>query len=155
MSQSQAQKKQEQAAYKKLAQKHQPKPPLLKNMIMAFLVGGAISAVGQAFINYFVAMGMPPDKAGAPAAIVMVFLGALLTGLGVYDSIAKVGGAGAAVPITGFANSIVATAMEFKREGWIMGMSARMFQIAGPVIVYAVVSGVVVGLIRWFLVGVQ
>ncbi|HHW13700.1 MAG TPA: SpoVA/SpoVAEb family sporulation membrane protein, partial [Firmicutes bacterium] len=97
--------------------------------------------------------GLSPDKAGGPTAAVMVFLGAFLTALGVYDEVGRIGGAGSAIPITGFANSIVAAAMEFKTEGFVMGTAARMYQIAGPVITYGVVSAIVVGVIRFLVAG--
>jgi stage V sporulation protein AC len=146
-------KKREQEEYDKLAQTHRPKPPLAKNLILAFLVGGTISLVGQAVLTFFTSRGLSPDKAGGPTAATMIFLGALLTAIGIYDEIGRIGGAGSAIPITGFANSIVACALEFRSEGYIMGMAARMFQIAGPVIVYGVVSAFIVGILRYLLGG--
>lgn len=151
MAQTKEQKKRAQEEYQKMARRRRPRPPLLRNALLAFLVGGAICAVGQAVLNFFVAQGLSPDKAGGPTAAVMVFLGAFLTALGVYDNLGKVGGAGSAIPITGFANSIVSAAIEFRTEGFVMGMAARMFQIAGPVIVYGVVSAIVVGIIRFLV----
>ncbi|MDR7870150.1 MAG: stage V sporulation protein AC [Tissierellaceae bacterium] len=133
--------------YQKFAQKKIPKPTYVKNMIMAFLVGGAICTIGQFVNNYLTNVGYNKELAGTGTSIFMVFLGAFLTGIGVYDKIGKVGGAGAAVPITGFANSVVAPAMEFKREGFIFGVAAKMFIIAGPVIVYGVGSSIIVGLL--------
>lgn len=100
-------------------------------------------AVRQFFIN---GLGMTPKAASGPTSSVMIFIGALLTGLGIYDEIGRVGGMGAALPITGFANSIVSPAMEFKREGWVLGVGAKMFTVAGPVIVYGLLSSFVVGL---------
>lgn len=126
-----------------------PKPPLVKNMIWAFVVGGAICTLGQLVMNYFLDMGLSKKEALGPTSAVMVFLGALFTGLGVYDELGRRAGAGSIVPITGFANSIVAPAMEFKREGFVFGIAAKMFVIAGPVIVYGVATAVVVGLIYW------
>ena len=120
--------------YRKYADKKVPKPTYVKNMILAFLVGGGICTIGQFVNNYLDSLGYSEELSGMGTSIFMVFLGALLTGIGVYDKIGKVGGAGAAVPITGFANSIVAPAMEFKRE-------------AGPVIVYGVGSSIIVGLL--------
>lgn len=153
MPQSKEQRKRAQEEYQKLARKHRPRPPLARNALLAFVVGGAFSTVGQAVLNLFVSRGLTPEKAGAPTAVVMVFLGSFLTALGVYDEIGRVGGAGSAIPITGFANSVVAAAIEYRTEGFVMGMAARMFQIAGPVIVYGVVSAVVIGVLRVLLGG--
>lgn len=127
-----------------------PKPPVVKNVIWAFVVGGIICCIGQFFMDTFLSMEMSKKDAGAATSCVMVFLGAFLTGLGVYDEIGKRAGAGSVVPITGFANSIVACAMEFKREGFVFGIGAKMFVIAGPVIVYGLVTAFIVGMIHWF-----
>ena len=126
-----------------------PKPQNGKNIIWAFFVGGIICVIGQWVQNYFLTSGMILKDAGAATSSVMVFLGAFLTGLGVYDQIGKRAGAGSIVPITGFANSIVACAMEFKREGFVFGIGAKMLVIAGPVIVYGLVTAFLVGVIRW------
>lgn len=133
--------------YQKFADKKVPKPTYVKNIIMAFIVGGAICTIAQFIINYLIRSGLSDKMAGTATVIIMVFLGALLTGIGVYDNISKVGGAGAAVPITGFANSIVSPAMEFKREGFIFGVASKMFVIAGPVLVYGIGSSVIVGIL--------
>lgn len=124
-----------------------PKPTYMRNIISAFIVGGIICTIGQLIINYLGTLGYNEESIGAGASIIMVLLGALLTGLGIYDKIGKIGGAGAAVPITGFANSIVAPAMEFKREGFIFGVASKMFVIAGPVLVYGIGSSIIVGLL--------
>jgi len=138
--------------FQKLMQKNAPKQPIVKNLLWAFFVGGAICVVGQAIQNYLIATwGFTLKEAGAPTASVLVFLGALFTGLGVYDELGKRAGAGSIVPITGFANSIVAPALEFKREGYVFGIGAKMFIIAGPVIVYGLITAVIIGLIRYFL----
>lgn len=137
--------------YQKVVKQVSPKPTIFKNCILAFITGGLICDVGQLFLNYFKSIGMDSIQAGTPTAIVMVFIGAFLTGLGVYDFIGKYAGAGSVVPITGFANSIVAPAMEFKKEGYVFGVGARMFTIAGPVIVYGVTSSIIIGLIYYFL----
>lgn len=138
--------------FQKLRQKNTPKPPLVKNVLWAFCVGGAICVIGQVIQNYLIsAWGFTLKEAGAPTASVLVFLGALFTGLGVYDELGKRAGAGSIVPITGFANSIVAPALEFKREGYVFGVGAKMFVIAGPVIVYGLITAVIIGLIRYFL----
>lgn len=137
--------------YQKVVKQVSPKPTILKNCILAFITGGLICDVGQFFLNYFKSLGMDSIQAGTPTSMVMVFIGAFLTGLGVYDLIGKYAGAGSIVPITGFANSIVAPAMEFKKEGYVFGVGARMFTIAGPVIVYGVTSSIIIGLIFYFL----
>lgn len=124
-----------------------PKPTYLRNIILAFLVGGAICTIGEFIMNYLSSRGLDEESVSSATSIIMVFLGALLTGLGLYDQIGKFGGAGASVPITGFANSIVAPAMEFKREGFIFGVASKMFVIAGPVLVYGVSSSIIVGLL--------
>ena len=129
-----------------------PKPPIMKNLLWAFLVGGIICTIGQFVQDYFISMEIGKKDAAACTSVVMVFLGASLTGLGVYDEIGKRAGAGSVVPITGFANSIVACAMEFKREGFVFGIGAKMFVIAGPVIVYGLVTAFIVGIIHWFRV---
>lgn len=128
-----------------------PKPPLVKNALWAFVVGGLICTLGQVILEYFVALGMSKKEAAGPASAVLVFLSALFTGLGVYDELGRRAGAGSIVPITGFANSIVASAMEFKREGYVFGLGAKMFTIAGPVIVYGTVTAFTIGLIYWLI----
>jgi len=137
--------------YKNIAQKYEPKPTLLKNVIMAFVVGGLISDVGQFFLNVYVSKGFSMEDANTLVAITMVFIGAFLTGIGIYDDIGKFAGAGSIVPITGFANSIVSPAMEFKREGFVFGVGARMFTIAGPVIVYGVSTSILIGIIYYII----
>jgi len=137
----------DQEAYKLIVQRHSPKPAVFKNSVKAFLVGGAICALAQVFFDLFSGAGLVTEDASASVVMIMVFLGALLTGLGVYDEIVKVGGAGAIVPITGFANSIVSPALEFKREGFVYGVGARMFTIAGPVLVYGFLMSIIIGLI--------
>ena len=133
--------------YKKLAQKKSPKSKIVKNVFMAFLIGGGICALGQAISNYAGSFGLGDKQRGAITAISLIFIAAALTGLNVFDNIAKIAGAGATVPITGFANAMVAPAMEFKSEGIVMGMCAKMFVIAGPVIVYGVLSSIIYGII--------
>lgn len=136
-------------AFEQKVNQVKPKPPLLKNIMWAFVVGGLICVVGQFVLNYFISLGMPKKEAAGATTAVMVFLGAFFTGLGIYDELGKKAGAGSIVPITGFANSIVAPAMEFKREGFIFGIGAKMFVIAGPVLVYGMVTAFIVGLIYW------
>lgn len=134
--------------YQKLADKYSPPSPKLKNCCMAFLFGGAICTFGQAVMNT-VKLFADEEASAIWTSVIMVFLGALLTGVGVYDSMAKHAGAGTLVPITGFANSVVSPALEFKTEGMITGVAAKMFIIAGPVIVYGVLTSAVCGLIKW------
>ena len=133
--------------YKEYVKKKQPRSPLGRDMLRAFLVGGLICAAGQGLSAFFRSAGLDEESAGTAVSITLVFLGALLTGVGVYDDIARFAGAGTLVPITGFANAVVAPALEFKREGLIPGTCAKMFVIAGPVIVYGVGSSVIYGLI--------
>ena len=124
-----------------------PKSTLLKDLIWAFGVGGAICTVGQIFTNVYKNMGLDKTGAGAATSITLIFLSALFTGLGLYDKLAKHAGAGTVVPITGFANAIVSPAIEFKSEGYVMGMAGKMFTIAGPVLVFGISASVVCGLI--------
>ncbi len=114
-------------------------------MLRAFLVGGAICTIGQALSNLYTAMGLETDTGAAWTSITLVFLGGLLTALHLYEKLAKFAGAGSLVPITGFANAVVSPAMEFRAEGFILGTGAKMFIIAGPVIVYGVLASVVYG----------
>jgi len=134
----------EYAAYVKKKSKNSP---AAADLLRAFVSGGAICCAGQAIQNGFAAAGLAKDAASAAASIALVFLGALLTGLGVYDDIAKFAGAGTLVPITGFANSVVSPALEFKTEGEITGTAAKMFIIAGPVITFGISASVLYGLI--------
>jgi stage V sporulation protein AC len=113
----------------------------------AFIIGGIICTIGQALVNLYMYCGMQQEQASTVASVSLVFLSALLTGLKIYDNIAKVGGAGTLVPITGFANAVVAPALEFKSEGLILGLGAKMFIIAGPVIVYGVTASAIYGVI--------
>jgi stage V sporulation protein AC len=118
---------------------------------MAFLVGGTICLTGQVMMNVFMQEGLSKLEAGGATSTLLIFLGALLTGLGYYDELGKIAGAGSIVPITGFANSIVSSAMEFKREGFVYGVGARLFTVAGPVLVYGTMVSMLVGLIYYFL----
>ncbi len=140
-----------QEEYRKRVKDAAPKSPILKNTLMAFLFGGSICTVGQAILTAYLAWGIPQRSASTYTSMSMVFLGALLTFLNVYDRLAKVGGAGTLVPITGFANAVTSPAMEFKTEGVVLGMSAKMFVIAGPVIVFGAVVSVLCGIVYYFL----
>ena len=135
------------AEYGEYVKKRQPKSPLWPDVLRAFAVGGAICAAGEGLLLLYQSRGLSDESAATAVSLTLIFLGALLTGLGVYDDIARFAGAGTLVPITGFANSMVAPALEFKREGLIPGTAAKMFTIAGPVIVYGVGSSVVYGLV--------
>ena len=126
-----------------------PKTNSAKNLTMAFLIGGSICTIGQAVLQFYTARGLDTDAAGAATCMTMIALGALLTGLGVYDKLANIAGAGTLVPITGFANAVVSPALEFKTEGFVTGTAAKMFIVAGPVIVYGISASVVYGFIYW------
>jgi stage V sporulation protein AC len=145
--------KRQAAEFAALAAQYHPSPPLARNLTYAFLVGGTISLIGQLFIMLFQSLGMPAAEASTRTAITLLAIGSLLTGLGVYDEIARVGGAGAAVPITGFANSIVSPAMEYRTEGLVFGFAARLFSIAGPVITFGILAAMGSALIRFLLAG--
>ena len=135
--------------YNNLVEEMSPRSPMGKDCICAFGIGGLICTLGQFFMNTYGNWGLDKDAAGTATSITLVCLSALLTGLSLYDDIAKHAGAGTLVPITGFANSIAAPAVEFKTEGFILGVGAKMFTIAGPVIVYGVSASVVYGFIYW------
>lgn len=135
--------------YGRMVKEMSPKSPLKKDIIKAFVVGGLICLLGQAAMNLYMNFGLEKQDASTAASMSLVALSALLTGLSLYDNIAKHAGAGTLVPITGFANSVAAPAVEFKTEGFILGVGAKMFTIAGPVIVYGVSASVVYGLIYW------
>lgn len=140
-------------AYKKHAEKTAAKSPVLKDCIYAFLIGGAICTIGQAFGTLYHSFGWRDEIVVAMIPITMVFLGALFTSLGLYEKLAKYAGAGTIIPITGFANSIVSPAIEFKTEGLVMGVGAKMFVVAGPVLVYGVLTSVIYGLVLYFMGG--
>lgn len=135
--------------YEKLVQKAAPKSPMGKDCLNAFWIGGLICVLGQLLTNSYGALGLDKDAAATATSITLVTLSALLTGLSLYDNLAKYGGAGTLVPITGFANAIAAPAVEFKTEGFILGVGAKLFTIAGPVIVYGLSASVVYGFIYW------
>ena len=133
--------------YQKKVNKHRPFPPLLKNVVIAFLVGGAISLIGQGILNFYIFIGFSPDEAADPTIATVIFLAALATGLGFYKKLGKFAGAGSFIPVTGFANAVTSAAMEFKKEGLIQGIGSKMFILAGSVIVYGVVTAFVIGII--------
>ena len=123
------------------------KSPLGKDLLNSLLIGGLICVVGQLILNGYTALELSEQDAAAATSVSLVFLSAVLTALSVYDDLAKIAGAGTLVPITGFANAVVSPAIEFKAEGFVTGMAAKMFIIAGPVIVYGTVAGVLYGVI--------
>ena len=133
----------------KLVDEMSPRSPILKNCIWAFVSGGAICLLGQVLRNLYEGWGIETEQAGTLMSVTLVFLSALFTGLSLYDDLAKHAGAGTLVPITGFANAVCAPAVEFKTEGFVLGTAAKMFTIAGPVIVYGVSASVVYGVIYW------
>ncbi|WP_018250008.1 stage V sporulation protein AC [Orenia marismortui] len=138
--------------YQKLIKKHQPTDSKLKNFFLAYLIGGLICLFGQIVINYFTSKGISLNDAGSYTTILLIFIGGLLTGLGVYDEIAQFAGAGTIVPITGFANAIVSPAMEYKQEGYILGLGAQIYSIAGPVLTYGMLSAFLIGVIKLLIV---
>ena len=135
--------------YGALVARMEPKSPMWRDCLNAFWIGGLICTLGQVFLNCYGALGLEKEDAGTAASMTLVALSALLTGLSIYDDIAKHAGAGTLVPITGFANAIAAPAVEFKTEGFVLGVGAKMFTIAGPVIVYGLAASVVYGVIYW------
>jgi stage V sporulation protein AC len=135
------------AEYGEYVKRKQPRSPLGKDTLKAFAAGGAICTAGEWLSHFYQGRGLGEENAATAVSLTLIFLGALLTGLGVYDDLARFAGAGTLVPITGFANSVVAPALEFRREGLIPGTAAKMFTIAGPVIVFGVGSSVVYGLL--------
>ncbi len=137
--------------YKKLAEKTATPSPILKNCLMAFLFGGTICLIGQGIHTLYIELGAPKKLADMLLPITMIFLGALLTVLNLYCKLAKHAGAGTIIPITGFANSIVSPAIEFKTEGLVTGMAVKMFTVAGPVLVYGVVVSIVYGIAAYLL----
>lgn len=138
-----------QQQYSKMTKKASPSSNIMKNCISAFLVGGFICVLGQVFTDIFFSLINDLKIAKAFATVALIFLAGLFTALGVFDKIADKAGTGTLVPITGFANAIVSSAIEFKSEGFVLGVGAKMFTIAGPVIVYGTVASVIYGIIYW------
>lgn len=137
-----------QAAYTELVKKAEPKPPRLKNALFAFFVGGTVCLLGELITDFWEAvLHISHKRAGDHTVVTLIFFGALLTGLGVFDKLARYAGAGLAVPVTGFANAMTSSALEFKREGLVFGVGGRMFQLAGAVIVFGVTTAFLVGIV--------
>lgn len=137
--------------YKEYVEKRAKKSPILKDTALAFLFGGLICAIGQLFMDLYLHLGIEKQNASTLASISIVFITILFTGLGVFDNIAKVAGAGTFVPISGFANSISSQAIDSKSEGYVLGVGAKIFTIAGPVILYGILSGTIYGVIYYFV----
>lgn len=137
--------------YIKYVEKKKPKSKLGINCLKAFLIGGLICAVGQGFLNLYKYLGADKETASTLVTVTMIFLGALLTGLNIYPKIAKYGGAGTLVPVTGFSNAVSAPALEAKTEGYILGVGAKIFTIAGPVILFGTLSSVICGIVYFFM----
>lgn len=137
--------------YIEYVEKKNPKSKLSINCLKAFLIGGLICAVGQGFLNLYKYLGADKETASTLVTVTMVFLGALLTGLNIYPKIAKHGGAGTLVPVTGFSNAVSAPALEAKTEGYVLGVGAKIFTIAGPVILFGTLSSVICGIVYFFM----
>lgn len=137
--------------YEELANKKKKNSPIIKDCVLAFVVGGLICVVGQLLFALYSSFGLEKEVATTLESVSLVFLSALFTGIGLYDSLAKHAGAGTLVPITGFANAVVSPAMEFKTEGLILGTAPKMFIIAGPVIVFGVTASVVYGIVLYLI----
>ena len=135
--------------YKAYVQSKAKKSPICKNLIWAFVVGGIICVIGQLITKLFMYLGLSKDDASMICTISLIFIGAFLTAINVYSKIGQHAGAGSIVPITGFSNSVVAPAIEFKTEGYVLGIGANMFKIAGPVLVYGITSSVIIGFVYW------
>lgn len=142
-----------QQTYRRYAQAHAPRSPLVKDCLHAFLVGGGICCAAQGLRTlYEVIFGFTGDDVGTMTSVTLVFVTALLTGFGVFDNIARFAGAGTLVPITGFANAVVSSAIDSRAEGYVLGVGAKIFTVAGPVLLYGTVAGTVYGVIEWLLV---
>lgn len=137
--------------YDRLTKQYSPNSKLYATLPKAFVIGGLICCVGEGFLNLYTYLGMSKTIAGGLTSITLIFISAMLTGFKLYDKLAKHGGAGTLVPITGFANAVVSPALEFKPEGFVLGVAVKMFTIAGPVIVYGVAASFVYGIILYLL----
>ena len=137
--------------YSELVNKKSPNSPIFRNISMAFIVGGIICVIGQLITNYCLNRGIARETVASITPIVLILISVILTGLDLYDSIGKFAGAGSVVPITGFANSIASPAIEFKSEGLILGLGAKMFTVAGPVLVYGISTSIIVGFIYYLV----
>lgn len=136
--------------YAKIVKRHGGKSPVFKNSARAFFVGGTICALGQFFRNFYMSMGLDKLLSGTATSITLIFIASLLTAIGIFDKIGKFAGAGTLVPITGFSNAVTSPAMEFRTEGLVPGTAAKMFDVAGPVIVFGTASSFVAGILYYF-----
>ena len=137
--------------YDRLVKKASKSSPKFKDFVFAYIIGGFICVIGQLFKELYISLNLSEEEVTMLVPITLVFIAALLTGLGIFDKIAKHAGAGTLVPITGFANAVVSPAIEFKTEGWVLGLGANIFKIAGPVIAYGTIASVIYGLIYWLI----
>ena len=137
--------------YQKIVDKHSPKNKVFVNSIRAFLIGGIICSIGQGLIDSYMFLGLSFIEASTWATDSLIFISAVMTAFNIYDNVGKIGGAGALVPITGFANSMVSAGMEYKKEGYVYGLGAKLFTIAGPVIVFGTIASVIIGIIYYFI----
>lgn len=137
--------------YRRYAQGRAKKSPLLKDCLSAFCVGGMICTAAEGMSQMYTALGMNEENAGTMTSVTLIFLTALLTGIGIFDNIAKIAGGGTLVPITGFANAVASAAIDNKSEGFILGVGAKIFSIAGPVILYGMAAGAIYGIVYWVL----
>ena len=138
--------------YKRFSTAHAPKSPIVKDCVFAFLFGGAICTLAQGFRDaYMMIPNMSKETAGTLASVTLIFIAVLLTGLGVFDNIAKIAGAGTLVPITGFANSVASPAIDSRSEGYVLGVGAKIFTVCGPVLLYGTLAGFIYGVIYWII----
>ncbi len=140
---------------KELIKKHSPGSSIFKNSLKAFLFGGAICVIGQLLFELYSYLGCDEKTSGMLVTVTLIFIAALLTGLGIFDKIARHAGAGTLVPVTGFSNAVVSQAMDAKSEGYVMGVGAKIYTVAGPVILYGLLSGVIYGLIYYIYLTVE
>ena len=137
--------------YQKIVDKHSPKNKVFANSIKAFLIGGIICSIGQGLIDSYMFLGLSFTEASTWATDSLIFISAVMTAFNIYDNVGKIGGAGALIPITGFSNSMVSAGMEYKKEGYVYGLGAKLFTIAGPVIVFGTIASVIIGIIYYFI----
>lgn len=137
--------------YKKYVEARAPRSPILKDSVFAFLSGGAICAFAEGLKNIYLSLGLSEEDGGTLVSVTLIFIAVLLTGLGVFDNIAKYAGAGTLVPITGFANSVASPAIDSRGEGTVLGVGAKIFTVAGPVLLYGIFTGALYGVVYWAL----
>lgn len=135
--------------YKNYAERHARRSPIVRDCTAAFLMGGGICCLGQVFTDVYLTLGMELMTARTLCSVTLIFIAVVLSGLDLFDDLAKLGGAGTLVPITGFANAVVSPAIDTKTEGWVLGVGAKLFSIAGPVILYGTAASVIYGVIYW------